>query len=95
MEALPDACIYGITDRERLGERVPTVSFTWRDRHPRDIATALGEQGIFVWDGNHCALAVTERPGLEGRGGMARIGTVHYNTLEEIERLGAALQALT
>jgi selenocysteine lyase/cysteine desulfurase len=48
LEALPGVRMHGITDRERLRERVPTVSFTWGDRHPRDIAAALGEQGIFV-----------------------------------------------
>ena len=95
LETLPGVRIHGITDRSRLEERVPTVSFTWEDRHPREIAAALGEQGIFVWDGNYYALAVTERLGLEGKGGMVRIGAVHYNTVEEIERLGAALQALT
>jgi selenocysteine lyase/cysteine desulfurase len=60
-----------------LGERVPTVSFTWEGRHPREIAAALGEQGILVWDGKTYALAVTERLGLEGKGGMVRIGAVH------------------
>jgi hypothetical protein len=69
--------IHGITDRNRLTECVPTVSFTWGDRDPRDIAATLGEQGIFVWDGKTYALAVTERLGLEGRGGMVRIGAVH------------------
>jgi selenocysteine lyase/cysteine desulfurase len=95
LETLSGVQIHGITDRTRLDERVPTVSFTWEGRHPRDIAAALGEQGIFVWDGNYYALAVTERLGLESRGGMVRIGAVHYNTVEEIKRLGAALQALT
>ena len=61
-------------------------------RHPREIAAALGEQDIFVWDGNYYALAVTERLGLEGKGGMVRIGAVHYNTVEEIQRLGDALR---
>ena len=90
---VPGVRIHGITDRDRLRERVPTVSFTWEGRHPRDIAAALGEQGIFCWDGNYYALAVTTRLGLEGRGGMARIGAVHYNTVEEIKRLGEALRA--
>jgi cysteine desulfurase family protein (TIGR01976 family) len=94
LETLPGVRIHGITDRKRLEERVPTVSFTWGDRHPRDIAAALGEQGIFVWDGNYYALAVTERLGLEGKGGMVRIGAVHYNTVEEIERLGRALRKI-
>jgi selenocysteine lyase/cysteine desulfurase len=67
---------------------------TWAGSHPRDIAAALGKQGIFVWDGNYYALAVTERLGLEGKGGMVRIGAVHYNTAEKIQQLGAALRAM-
>ena len=47
-----------------------------------------------MWDGNYYALAVTERLGLEGKGGMVRIGAVHYNTVEEIQRLGKALCSL-
>jgi cysteine desulfurase family protein (TIGR01976 family) len=94
LETLPGVRIHGITERDRLQERVPTVSFTWEGRHPRDIAAALGEQGIFVWDGNYFALAVTTRLGLEGKGGMVRIGAVHYNTVEEIRRLGDALRAM-
>jgi cysteine desulfurase family protein (TIGR01976 family) len=90
----PGVQIHGITDRSRLRERVPTVSFTWEGRHPREIAAALGEHGIYVWDGNYYALAVTERLGLEGKGGMVRIGAVHYNTVEEIRRLGDALRAI-
>ena len=70
------------------------MSFTREGRHLCDIAAALGEQGIFVWDGNSCALAVTERLGLEGKGGMVRIGAVHYNTVEEIKRLGEALREM-
>jgi cysteine desulfurase family protein (TIGR01976 family) len=94
LETLPGVCIHGITDRSRLAERVPTVSFTWQGRHPREVAAALGEQGIFVWDGNYYALAVTERLGLEGKGGMVRVGAVHYNTVEEIRRLGNALRGM-
>jgi selenocysteine lyase/cysteine desulfurase len=77
LEALPGVRIHEITDRDRLDEPVPTVSFAWEGRHPRDIAAALGERGIYVWDGNYYALAVTERLGLEGKGGMVRIEAVH------------------
>jgi cysteine desulfurase family protein (TIGR01976 family) len=94
LEMLPGVRIYGISDRKRLQERVPTVSFTWEGHHPREVAKALGEKGIFVWDGNYYALSVTERLGLEGKGGMVRIGAVHYNTLAEMARLGAALRSL-
>lgn len=91
---LPDIHIYGITDLARLDERVPTVSFTWEGWHPRELAAALGNQGIFVWDGNYYALAVTERLGLEEQGGMVRVGAAHYNTVDEIARLGVTLRRL-
>jgi selenocysteine lyase/cysteine desulfurase len=74
LETLPGVQIHGITDRSRLAERVPTVSFTREGRHPREIAAALGEQGIFVWDGNYYALAVTERLGLKAKVGWCALG---------------------
>jgi selenocysteine lyase/cysteine desulfurase len=36
---------------------------------------------------------VMERLGLEQAGGMVRVGSVHYNTVEEIDRLVDELQA--
>ena len=63
----------------------------WQSQ-PTAIATFLGERGIFTWDGNYYALNLTERLGVESLGGMLRIGLVHYNTMEEVERLLAALR---
>ncbi len=83
--------MYGITDRQRLAERVPTVSFNLKGIHPRQVAEALDKAGIYVWDGNYYALAVTERLGLEASGGMVRVGPVHYNTAEEIKEFGETL----
>lgn len=94
LETLPGAHIHGVVDRRRLAERVPTVSFTWGERHPREIAAALGAQGVYVWDGHYYALAAVERLGLVDSGGMVRIGAVHYNTVDEIHRLGDALRAM-
>lgn len=94
LEATPGVTLYGLRDRARLDERVPTVSFTLEGWHPRAVAAALDRAGIYVWDGNFYALAVTERLGLEERGGLVRVGPVHYNTLEEIQRLGEALRHL-
>jgi cysteine desulfurase family protein (TIGR01976 family) len=91
LEETPGVKIYGLTDRQRLEERVPTVSFTLKGLHPRKVAEALDQENIFVWDGNYYALAVTERLGLEESGGMVRVGPVHYNTPEEIEQFGGAL----
>jgi selenocysteine lyase/cysteine desulfurase len=71
---------------------VPTVSFTVEGRDPEQIAKALGDQGIYVWNGHNYALAIVERMGLLEAGGMVRVGPVHYNTLQEIGQFGEALQ---
>ncbi|HEY70379.1 MAG TPA: cysteine desulfurase-like protein [Anaerolineae bacterium] len=94
LSAIRGLRVYGITDLDKLDHRVPTVSFRMDDRAPRQIAEELARGGIYVWDGNYYALAVTERLGVEDQGGMVRVGLVHYNTHDEIERLGDALQAL-
>jgi selenocysteine lyase/cysteine desulfurase len=94
LEETPGVTIHGLRDIRRLEERVPTVSFTLKGMHPRQVAEELDKHNIYVWDGNYYALAVTERLGLEDSGGMVRVGPVHYNTLEEIEKFGQALQAI-
>jgi cysteine desulfurase family protein (TIGR01976 family) len=86
--------IYGITNLERLGQRVPTVSFTLEGVSSHEVAQRLGEAGIYVWDGNFYAPAVTERLGLERVGGLVRVGLVHYNTAGEVDRLLEALSGL-
>lgn len=91
LAGIPGLHLYGLSDMERLGERVPTFSFTLKGWQPRQAAEALARQNIYVWDGNYYAINVTERLGLEQLGGMVRVGPVHYNTLEEVERLQEAL----
>jgi cysteine desulfurase family protein (TIGR01976 family) len=91
---VPGLQIRGITDERMLDRRVPTVSFTVEGLTPRRVAEALGERGIYVWDGNYYALAVTERLGLESSGGMVRVGPVHYNTLDEVGKLAKAMGLL-
>ena len=90
----PRFTVRGITDRARLAWRVPTVSITMKDRTPRQMAEHLAARDIYVWDGNMYALALTERLGLEEHGGLLRIGLVHYNTAEEVDRLVEALDEL-
>jgi cysteine desulfurase family protein (TIGR01976 family) len=87
LEETPGLTLYGLRDVRRLEERVPTFSFTLQNQSPHQVAEKLGDAGIYVWDGNYYALAVTERLDLEESGGMVRVGGVHYNTLEEVSRL--------
>jgi cysteine desulfurase family protein (TIGR01976 family) len=94
IQQIPGITIYGITNPDAFNERCPTLAFTLEGHTPQKIAACLGDQGIFVWDGNYYALSVTERLGLEETGGMVRVGLAHYNTREEIDRLIMALRAM-
>ena len=95
LQETPGVTIYGIKDIRRLEERVPTVSFILKGWRPQRVAAKLGEAGIYVWDGNYYALAVTDHLGLEESGGMVRVGPVHYNTVEEIHKFGKELGKIT
>ena len=94
LAGIPGLRLYGPADARRLDQRVPTFSFTLAGMPPRQVAEKLAAEGINVWDGNYYALAVTERLGLETGGGMVRVGAVHYNTLDEVGRLGDVLKSL-
>jgi cysteine desulfurase family protein (TIGR01976 family) len=87
LQSIPGVRIYGITDPRRSAERCSTLSLRIGNHHPTAIATYLGDRGFFTWDGNYYALNLSERLGVESQGGMLRIGLVHYNTMEEVERL--------
>jgi selenocysteine lyase/cysteine desulfurase len=64
-------------------------------RHsPLELATKLGERGFFTWDGNYYALNLTEQLDIEKDGGFLRIGLFHYNTVDEVDRLLAALREI-
>ena len=93
--AVPGLKVYGITDIERLSERSPTFAISMEGYTAREVAEYLGDQGIFVWDGHYYAVAVMERLGLLDSGGLVRIGLVHYNTEEEINRTVDSLKMLS
>lgn len=91
LQSIPGLQIYGITDPANFNHRVPTASFTIEGHEPAAVAEALGRQGIFSWAGNHYALEPLGRLGL---GGTNRVGLVHYNTPQEIDRFIEALREI-
>jgi cysteine desulfurase family protein (TIGR01976 family) len=91
IERIDGISLFGITDPDRLDERTPTFAVRVGDRHPRETAAALAEQGIFVWDGHYYAIELIERLGLLESGGAVRIGFCHYHSVDEVDRV---LQAL-
>lgn len=93
LSELPGVHIWGIRDPSSFDNRVPTVSFT-HDRLSTDqIAAELAELGICVWSGHHYALRYSEAAGLEP-GGTLRIGLLHYNTEDEVQRTIEALRRI-
>ena len=91
---IPDLKIYGITDPKRFHERCATLAVRIEGHSPLQLATQLGEHGFFTWDGNYYALNLTEHLDVEKSGGFLRIGLVHYNTGEEVDRMLAVLREI-
>ena len=91
LQSVPGVDIYGITDADKMDQRVATFSFRIKGLQPRQVAEKLNEEGIYVWDGNYYAINATERLGVEDKGGMVRVGAVHYNTLDEVQKFKDAL----
>ena len=90
LDGLPDAWrLYGIPT---MDGRVPTFAITHESVSPQEVATRLGEQGFAVWHGNYYAVEIMKRLGLDD--GAVRIGIVHYNTADEVDRLLDALARL-
>jgi len=84
---IPGVTLFGIGDQQRLNSRCPTFAIRIAGHPPLELATRLGDRGIFTWDGNYYAINLTERLGVEKNGGFLRIGFVHYNTEEEVDRV--------
>jgi cysteine desulfurase family protein (TIGR01976 family) len=87
----PACRVWGLVREENLPRRAPTVAITHAHMDPASLATHLAQREIYVWHGNFYALELTERLGVEEQGGFLRLGLVHYNTAEEVDRLLAAL----
>jgi selenocysteine lyase/cysteine desulfurase len=90
LRGLPDSCaLHGLPSMEG---RVPTFAVTVRGQTPDVAAENLAERGFAVWAGNYYAVEVMERLGLPA--GAVRVGIVHYNTADEVDRLLGALGEL-
>ena len=85
----PSWTLHGIGE---MDGRAPTFSITHDTLSPLEAATRLGEQGFAVWHGNYYAVEIMKRLGLDD--GAVRVGIVHYNTADEVERLLTALDEL-
>ena len=87
--------VFGITSLSRLHERTPTYGIRLENVTPGEAAGHLASRGICAWSGNFYALSLTERLGIEERGGLLRLGLVHYNTAAEVDRVLKEVAAIS
>jgi selenocysteine lyase/cysteine desulfurase len=73
---------------------VPTISFTVDGRHAAELVRAVDAERIGIKHGDFYARRLVDRLGLAARGGVIRASMVHYNTVDEVDRLCAILQPI-
>ncbi|TIX79099.1 MAG: cysteine desulfurase-like protein, partial [Mesorhizobium sp.] len=85
LSAVSSLTIHGITDPARVGERVPTVSFTVDGIVPETIIRQMNAENIFLWSGHNYAWEIVHQLGIPPEQGVVRIGIAHYNTAAEVD----------
>jgi cysteine desulfurase family protein (TIGR01976 family) len=70
--------------------RTPTVSFAVKDRSSDEVARELVSRGLFLSNGDFYATTAVARLG-HARDGVVRAGCACYTSLDEVERLLAAI----
>jgi cysteine desulfurase/selenocysteine lyase len=75
------ARVFGPRDLEQRGG---TISFWFRDVHPHDVAQVLGQDGVAVRAGHHCAQILMRRLGVPA---TTRVSFHVYSTRDDVDRL--------
>ena len=88
------ATVYGVSDKNRIRERVPTICFNVPGISPARVTEELAKQNIGVRDGHMYSPRLMRRLGLATENGAVRASLVHYNTVAEVRRFGSALAEL-
>jgi cysteine desulfurase family protein (TIGR01976 family) len=87
LDGLPDG--WTLHGPPSMDGRVPTFAITSGSESPAAAASRLGGAGFAVWHGDYYAREVMAALGLPD--GAVRVGIVHTNTEDEVERLLFAL----
>ena len=91
LRARNDVTVVGSRDADRT-RRVPTIAFKIDGRASDEIVRAIDGDFVGVRQGDFHSRRLVEALGLERDGGVIRASMVHYNTLEEVDRLVASLE---
>jgi selenocysteine lyase/cysteine desulfurase len=85
------AVVYGVADKKRIGERVPTLCFNLPNISAARVSEEFAQQNIGVRDGHMYSPRLMKRLGLPTESGAVRASLAHYNTVEEVRRFGRVL----
>jgi cysteine desulfurase family protein (TIGR01976 family) len=89
LAAMRHVTLYG-----KAARRTPTAFFTVAGHTPREVAVALADRKVNVWNGDNYAWELAGVFGLRDSGGGVRAGLVHYNDEAEVDRLLNAVDEL-
>ncbi|MCU1219774.1 MAG: cysteine desulfurase family protein, subfamily [Candidatus Angelobacter sp.] len=89
--AAVNATVYGITAKDQISHRTPTLCFNLPGISPAKVTEALASKNIAVRDGHMYSPRLMKRLGLSQESGAVRASLVHYNTLEEVRTFGNLL----
>ena len=67
--------------------RIPTIAFRFPGRDSGALARAMDDHHIAIRHGDFHARRLVESLDEAGEGGLLRVSMVHYNTLDEVDRL--------
>ncbi len=90
-----NATVYGITAKDKISHRTPTLCFNLPGISPVKVTEELAKQNIGVRDGHMYSPRLMKRLGLSQESGAVRASLVHYNTMEEVRRFGSSLAEMT
>jgi cysteine desulfurase family protein (TIGR01976 family) len=90
-----NATVYGITAKDEISHRTPTLCFNLPGISPAKVTEALATQNIGVRDGHMYSPRLMKRLGLSQESGAVRASLVHYNTLDEVRCFGRLLAEMT
>src|SRR5437016_7330430 len=89
-----NATVYGITAKDQLSHRTPTLCFNLPGIPPARVTEELAKQNIGVRDGHMYSPRLMKRLGLTQESGAVRASLVHYNTVEEVRSFESALERI-
>jgi cysteine desulfurase family protein (TIGR01976 family) len=93
LRARNDCVVIG-QDSNRDGTRIPTISFRFDGRNAEEVCKIIDREKIAIRFGDFHSRRLVEYMGLSDNAGVLRVSMVHYNTLEQVDRLTAAFDRL-